>query len=117
LEKVTFLPLQGLAIDGKLSHCKNAITIVAFKKGGNEMEVGSRCCPISSSDLGALNYTPKFLLLPLMAFICPSLLLSITPIVFPKCHFCTTNFQLITCSSLLLIKGATITIVVDDACQ
>ncbi len=117
LEKMTFLPLQELAIDGRLSHCKNPIAIVAFKKGGNELEARLWCCPIFSFDSSALYYTPNFLLLPLMAFICSFFLLSITPILSPKCHLCTTNFHPMTCSSLLPTREATTTIVVDDACR
>jgi hypothetical protein len=117
LEKMTFLPLQELAIDGRLGHCKNATTIVAFKKGGNELDVGLWCCPISSSNSGALYYTAKFLLLLLMVFICSFFLLFVTLILSPKCHLCTTNFHPITCSSLLPTRGATTTILVDDACR
>jgi hypothetical protein len=117
LEERSFLPLQELTSDGRSGHYKNAITTATFKEYGNELEVRLRCHPISSFNSGALYYTPKLLLLPLMAFICSFLFLSAILILSPKCHFYSTSFHLITCSSLLPIRGATTTIVVDDACR
>jgi len=66
---MTFLPLQELAIDGRLSHCKNPIAIVAFKKGGNELEARLWCCPILL--LTQVHYTtlPSFFFRSWLSFV------------------------------------------------